>query len=101
MVVSSPESAIRVLVVSETAQFEGFIACLGSADAGDFETEHLRDRARLASSVHSFNPSVVLFLLDGGSDAQLTAGMVETLGVIPFLVGGVPADPLLLSLIHI
>ncbi len=95
MVVSSPESAIRVLVVSETAQFEGFIACLGSADAGDFEAEHLRDRARLASSVNSFNPSVVLFLLDGGSDAQLTARMVETLGVIPFLVGGVPADPLL------
>ncbi len=90
----SSASTLRVLVISDTPQFEDLVACLPENHTADFELEHLGDQTRMSSVVNSFNPSVVLFLFNGIESARsLTPGLVEMLGVIPFLVGGVPAEP--------
>ena len=90
----SSASTLRVLVVSDTPHFEDLVGRLPENHTSEFELEHLGDQTRMSSAVNSFNPSVVLFLFKGIESARsLTPGLIEMLGLIPFLVGGVPAEP--------
>jgi len=92
--VPSPDFTFRILVVSDSARFDAFSTSLSEADTDDIEVDHLLDQTRLSSAINTFNPSVVLFLFDGTESARcLTPGLIEMLGLIPFLVGGVPSEP--------
>ena len=90
---SPSDSNLRILVVADLPQFEDFASCLVESDCADSELEHLPDRSRLSVMVNTFNPTVVLFLLKPSESSDvLTPGLIETLGLIPFLVGGVRAE---------
>jgi response regulator RpfG family c-di-GMP phosphodiesterase len=92
--VSPPDPTLRVLVVSDSPQFEDFVSRLAESKSGDVELDHLIDQSRLSAIVSTFNPSVVLFLLKRNESlVSLSPRFIETLGLIPFLVGGVPVDP--------
>ena len=91
---SPSASTLRLLVLSDISQFEEFVGGLPKSHTNDFQIEHLADQTRLSSIINSVNPSVVLFLFkDAESARALTPGVIEMLGVIPFLAGGVPDDP--------
>ena len=89
--VPAADSTLRVLIASDAPQFEELVASLPGDHALDFEWHHLGDRNLLLSTITDVNPSVVVFLFDGVETAgALTSEVVETLGVIPFLVCGLP-----------